>query len=40
MSPKFKTERTKTFNFGDSDLKPVAKLENLKEKIGKSIMLL
>ncbi|CAD8175161.1 unnamed protein product [Paramecium pentaurelia] len=40
QSPKFKTERTKTFNFGDSDLKPVKKLENLKEKIEKSMILL
>ncbi|CAD8179950.1 unnamed protein product [Paramecium octaurelia] len=40
QSPKFKTGRTKTFNFSESDLKPVMKMENLKEKIEKSIILL
>ncbi|CAD8085971.1 unnamed protein product [Paramecium sonneborni] len=40
QSPKFKTERTKTFNFGESELKPLNKMENMKEKIGKSIILL
>ncbi|CAK81045.1 unnamed protein product (macronuclear) [Paramecium tetraurelia] len=40
QSPKFKTGRTKTFNFSETDLKPVAKMDNLKEKIEKSIILL
>ncbi|CAD8084891.1 unnamed protein product [Paramecium sonneborni] len=40
QSPKFKTERTKTFNFGESDQKATTKMGNLKEKIGKLIILL